>query len=131
VKATVMCLLLLSGCTGSDIPYDYGLVWTCLSPEGCERADEVVLIDRLIVNGEFVDFTSTRTDFYEDAQRVDSDSLPAGCFWLYSFSLFGDAVEPPMVCRTTGGFDWEFSIPNRNPATHSLWLVEARELGIL
>ena len=28
-------------------------------------------------------------------------------------------------------FYWEFSIPNRNPATHSLWLVEARELGIL
>lgn len=131
MKACMFWLLLLSACTGSDLPYDYALTWTCLSPEGCERADEVMLVDRLLINGELVDFMSTRTDFYEDAQRVDSDSLPAGCFWLFSFSLFGDEVEPPVVCRVTGGFDWELSIPNRNPATHSQWLVEARELGIL
>jgi hypothetical protein len=131
VKPRVLWLLLLSACTGSDIPYDYALTWACVSPEGCEREDEVVLVDRLNVNGELFYFASTRTDFYEDAQRVDSDSLPVGCFWLYSFSLFGDAVEPPMVCRMSGGFDWEFAIPNRNPATNSLWRVEARELGLL
>jgi hypothetical protein len=127
----MLWLLLLGACTSSDQPYDYALTWTCLSPGGCERADEVALIDRVLITGEFVDFTSTRTDFYEDAQRVDSDSLPAGCFWLYSFSLFGDEVEPPVVCRTSEGFEWELSIPNRDPATHSLWRVEARKLGFL
>lgn len=131
MKASVLWLLVLSACTSPDVPYDYALTWMCLSPEGCERADEVMLLDRLSVNGEFVDFTSTRTDFYEDAQRVDSDSLPDGCFWLYSFSLFGDEVEPTMVCRTAGGFEWEFAIPNRNPATHSLWRAQARKLGVL
>lgn len=131
MKVSMLSLLLLSACTSSDIPYDYALTWTCLSPEGCEREDEVVLVDRLNVNGELLYFTSTRVDFGEGAQRVDADSLPDGCFWLYGFSLFGDEVEPPMVCRTDGGFDWEFSIPNRNPATHSLWRVEARELGLL
>lgn len=131
MKASMLCLLLLPGCTASDIPYDYGLTWTCLSPEGCERADDVALVDRLNVNGERFYFTSTRADFREIAQRVDSDLLPAGCFWLYSFSLFGEEVEPTMVCRVLGGFDWEFSFSNRNPATHSQWLVEARELGTL
>jgi hypothetical protein len=131
VKARILCMLLLSACD-DKVPYDYGLTWVCQSPEGCERADELKLFDRLNVSDDFFFFLSTRDEYYgEDAQRFGSESLPAGCWWLYGFSIFGQEVEPSKICRTSGGFDLELSIPNRDASTYSQWLVKARELGLI
>jgi hypothetical protein len=130
MKARILCLLLLSACS-DGIVYDYSLTWTCRSPEGCERTEELRFYDRLIVNGDTFFFASSRNEaLIARAQRFGSDPLPAGCFWLYSLALFGDESEPSKVCNTSGGFDMEISIPNRNPATHSQWLAKARELGL-
>ena len=126
----MLCLLLLSACTDSDVAYDYALVWECLSPDGCERDEEVTLVDRLNVSGDFFFFHSTRDMiFFEDAQSVDLGTLPAGCSWLYSFSLFGYELEPSKLCHIEGGFTLELSIPNVITMGHSEWLVEARDLG--
>jgi hypothetical protein len=131
MKATILCVLLLSACA-DKVPYDYGLTWVCMSPDGCERTEELRLIDRLNINGDGFYFASSRDEsFFSGAQRVGSDSLPAGCFWLYSLTLFGDELEPSKCCSTSSGFELELSIPNPNPATHSQWLVEIRELGLL
>jgi hypothetical protein len=112
-----------------DVAYDYALAWICLSPEGCERSEEVMLIDRLSTTGDTLFFESTRSAaYFQSAQRVTSDSLPAGCYLLYGFSLFGHELEPSKLCRTSSGFELELSIPNRNPEIHSEWLVEVREL---
>ncbi len=128
MKARILCLLLLSAC-GDGITYDYSLTWTCMSPEGCERTEELKLYDRLNILGDTFVFASSRNErYFVTSQRFGSDSLPAGCFWLYSLALFGDESEPSKVCSTAGGFELEISIPDRNPATHSQWLAEAREL---
>ena len=129
MKARMLCVLLLSACTDSGIVYDYALTWVCMSPGGCERTEEVMLIDRLSTTGDSFFFQSTRNEPYlQSAQRVESESVPAGCYLLYGFSLFGHELEPSKLCRTPKGFELELSIPNRNPATHSEWLVEVREL---
>lgn len=130
MKARILCSLLLSACSEPEIAYDYAVTWTCHSPEGCERTEELRLLDRLNVSDHFFFFLSTRdTEFDWSAQQVTSDSLPMGCSWLYPFSLFGYELEPSMACRRDGGYEIEFSIPNAIPGTHSLWLVEARDLG--
>jgi hypothetical protein len=82
------------------------------------------------VQGDFFVFTSSRDQYYfETAQRFGLDSLPAGCFWLYSLSLCTREAEPAKVCPVSEGFDMEIAIPDRNSTTHSSWLAEARELG--
>lgn len=130
MKARMLCLLLLSACTEPDVAYDYGLTWMCQSPEGCERAEELELLDRLNVSGEFFFFESTRDmDFHMTAQRIASDALPAGCSWLYGISFLGHELEPSKLCHTADGFELELSIPNALATTHSKWLVEARDLG--
>lgn len=129
MKARFLCVLLLSACS-DGVDYDYALTWTCLSAEGCERTKELKLYDRLSIQGDFFVFTSSRDQYYfETAQRFGSDSLPAGCFWLYSLSLVTHEADPAKVCPVSGGFDMEIEIPDRNPATQSLWHAEARELG--
>lgn len=132
MKSRLLCLLLLSSCS-DEIPYDYALRWMCLSPEGCERVEEVKLIDRLNVDGTFFYFHSTRDQPYssEGAQRFGSESLPAGCWWLHGFAIFGQELEPSKLCSVSGGFDLTLSIPDRNPATRSEWLVKAMEQGLL
>lgn len=129
MKARILCLLLFSACS-DGVAYEYSLTWTCLSPEGCERTEELRFYDRLNITGDTFFFASSRDEpYFRTAQRFGSDSLPAGCFWLYSLSLFGDELEPSKACSTAGGFDMEISIPNRDLATHSQWLARARELG--
>jgi hypothetical protein len=131
MRAGILCLLLLSACD-DKVPYDYGLTWVCLSPEGCERAEALRLFNRLNTYGDSFFFLGTRDEsIYERAQRFGSESLPAGCWWLYGFSAFGRELEPAKACDVSGGFDLELSIPNRNPSTYSQWLVEARELGLI
>lgn len=52
-------------------PCDFGLTWTCQSPEGCERTDAIMLVDRLNVSGNRLFFHSTRTTaFASREQRV-------------------------------------------------------------
>jgi hypothetical protein len=131
VRAEILCLLLLSACA-DKVPYDYELTWVCLSSGGCERTEQAKLIDRLSVSDDFFFFESTQNlSYFEDAQLFDSESLPAGCRWLYGFVVFGHELEPSKVCSTSGGFDLELSIPNRDLATSSQWRVEARELGLI
>jgi hypothetical protein len=132
VKTRILCVLLLLSACADKVPYDYGLTWVCLAPEGCERTEEVMLIDRLNVQDDFFFFHSTRDEqYFEGAQRFGSESLPAGCWWLYGVLLFAKELEPAKVCPTSGGFDMELSIPNRDTMTHSQWRVEARELGVI
>lgn len=130
MKARILWVLLLPACSYLALDgYDYSLTWVCRSPEGCERSAEVALLDRLIVSDHVLGFVSTHNELYsEGAQRVDSDSLPDGCYLVHGLSLFGHELEPSPFCRTSGGFDLELSIPNRDSATQSEWLVEAREL---
>lgn len=140
MKPGVLCLLLLSGCSyfwfpdeGDPVIVDYELTWTCVSLEGCERAADVSRIDRVTVDG-YYDFYFTSTQdpsFGEDALRINSDALGLGCFWLYFLSLFGHELEREQVCLTPGGFEVEVSIPNADPATHSRWLLTARDLSLL
>jgi hypothetical protein len=133
VKARILCLsLLLAACSPSDVGYKYEVSWTCLSPEGCERTDAVMFIDRLNVIESAFFFLSTRTTALDvTGQRVADDSLPEGCEWLYGVTIFAHELEPFQACRTADGYEMEFSIPNAIPTTHSIWLVEARDFGPL
>lgn len=132
MKRAMLCLLLLAACE-LDAARNYSvykLTWTCLSPERCERAQEVMLVNRAkITDGDvFVWFESTRDPaFLSVGQRVLSDELPTECSWLHGFFLFGLELEPSRFCRTSNGFELELSILDQNPATQSEWLVEARE----
>jgi hypothetical protein len=133
MKPAVLCLLLLSACSDLTDVRNYSvyrLTWTCVSPEGCERTDQVALIDhaRIIDRSDFIDFTSTRDGgFREDAQFVPSDSLPPECTWLYGLVLFAHELEPFRFCRISGGFELEPSIPNQDSATSSRWFVKGLE----
>lgn len=135
MKPGILYLLLLTGCSDLWNTANYrihALTWSCLSPEGCERTEQVVLIDRMRVgvDDDLVYFSSTANpDFLELAQAVPSDSLPAGCAWLHAVVLFTHELEPGRLCRTSDALELELSIPNPDPATHSTWLVEGREIG--
>lgn len=132
MKPAVLCLLLLSACE-LDAARNYRvykLTWTCMSPTGCERTEQVELINRAqIVKGDdYVSFESTHDPgFLNFGQLVPSDELPAECSWLYGFTVFEIEVEPSRFCRTSGGFELELSIPDEDSTTHSAWLVEGRE----
>lgn len=139
MKPGVLCLLLLPACSflapADDDPVfrEYVLTWTCVSPEGCERTEEVNRIDRVGVDDYYeFHFKSTQDEsFGQDAQRIDSGSAQSGCYWLYFLSLFGHELERAQTCRTPGGFEIQLSIPNQDPATHSDWLVKGRDLALL
>jgi hypothetical protein len=134
VKFGVLCLLLLPACfllETSDEPYvlEYEVTWICLSPEGCERTDEVSRIDYLTVTN-YYDFhyTSTQDDsFGLDVKGVDSDTLEDDCLWLVFPPLFGQELEWAKTCHLPGGLDTELSIPNADPATSSRWFMKQRD----
>lgn len=132
MKPAVLCLLLLSACEieAARNYREYKLTWTCLSPGGCERAHQVILIERAeIINGsDFITFLNKGEMYFgQTAQMVPSDELPAGCFWLYALTLFTHDLGPSMFCRTSRGFELEIAIPDRDLATQSEWLVEGKE----
>lgn len=134
MKPAILGLLLLSACSYLTTEYNYRayrLAWICQPPGACERTELVALMDRVeIVKGsDLIDFLSTRDEFFlELAQLVPSDSLPPECSLVYSLTLFAHELEPARFCRTSEGFELELSIPNRDPATHSEWLVTGREV---
>jgi hypothetical protein len=134
VKPGMFCLLLLSGCLSTDYraSYEHALTWTCLSPEGCERTDEVARIDRMEQVRFDCHFTSTQDEsFGADATEILAEFLPPGCSWLYFLELFGHELERSRLCSVPGGFELELAIPNQDPTTYSMWLVEGRDVNLL
>lgn len=134
MKPVMLCLLLLSGCLSTDYrtSYEYALTWICMSPEGCEHTEEVAPIDRMVQEGQDCRFSSTQDDsFGADATLIFAEFLPPGCSWLYFLSLFGHQFERSRLCLVPGGFELDLSIPNEDPATSSLWLVEGRDVNLL
>jgi hypothetical protein len=135
VKRGVFCLLLLSACLTSDDSSsvdEYALAWTCRSPEGCERTAEIERIDRATRVRRDYHFTSTQDEaFAAQGKQITSKLLPSHCFWLHYLMLFGHALENTVICFGPGGFELELAIPNQDPATSSLWLVEGRDLALL
>lgn len=138
MKRGMLCLLLLPACSllgpapREPAIFEYVLTWTCLSPEGCERTEEVAQIDYAKFIGRDGWFTSTQDEsFSASAQLFVADSLPDGCAWLDLLSLFGHALERGPLCEVPAGFELELTIPNQDPATSSLWLVEGRLADLL
>lgn len=137
MKHGILCLLLVSACSFSceyeDRPYrGYALTWTCLSPDGCQRAEQVALIDRVgfIADYDYGWFWSTRDDTYEEfGDLVPSDSLPPECYWLTSVTVLAHDLEQSQLCFTEEGFTVEVSIPDRDPPTQSKWRIDGRYLG--
>jgi hypothetical protein len=134
----MICLLLMLACSCSGTLFEerpwlaYTLQWTCVSPEGCERAEQVALIDRagIIDTNEISRFWSTRDRaFLIRADLLHSDSLPPDCFLLSGFALLGHELEPSLLCQTEQGFAVELSVPNRDSPTHSEWRVEGLYTG--
>jgi hypothetical protein len=77
MRPGILCLLFVSACSFLDLPdsppvvYEYALTWTCESPEGCERTDELRRIDRAtITDYRFVRFTSTYDETYEMESEI-------------------------------------------------------------
>lgn len=135
MKRGMLCLLLLSACWSSNEPIveDYALSWTCRSPEGCERIEEVERIDRMkLVDATDCHFTSTQEEsFAADATRIYTTQLPGNCSWLYFLSLFGHELERSVICFGAATFELELSIPNEeDPTTSSMWLVEGRYVDL-
>jgi hypothetical protein len=134
VKYAGLCLLLLPGCLAENpppAPVEYALTWTCQSPEGCERSDEVARIDRVIRERYSYHFTSTEEpSLAADAELIPSDSLPRGCYLLYYLSLFGHELGPSRICHSAAIFELQLAIPNQDPTTSSMWLVEARDVEV-
>ena len=138
MKTGVFCLLLLSACSflapSDELPREeYALTWYCVSPEGCERTEEVTSIDRVTITDLFyLHFTRTEDDaFRVDAQIIITNTHGVDCYELHSLTLFGHELEPSKFCFTPAGFEFELSIPNENPATHSNWVVSGREESLL
>ncbi len=112
-------LLLLPACSFFSPPdgpesYEYVLTWYCISPEGCEHAGEAARIDRATSRAYEFSFTSTQdASFNVEADRLFSESLPAGCSWIYYLSFFGHELERSMLCTSAAGFELEALDPQR------------------
>lgn len=134
MRLGLLCVLLLPGCWSSYQPpeHEYALTWTCLSPEGCERAEAVAQIDGAQRARSDVRFTSTQDEtFGADAKVIATGALPRGCSWLYFLTLFDHELERSRICFVPGGFELELAIPNEDPTTYSMWLVEGRDVELL
>jgi hypothetical protein len=133
MKSAVLCLMLLPACgffepTYEPATYKYALTWYCISPEGCERAQDVAVIDRATEIGYDITLTSTQDPSFEvEGSLIYLDSSPRVCLWVYYLELFGHELEPSRLCHNAGGVELELSIPNEDPATYSKWVVSGRK----
>lgn len=136
-KPGLLCLLLLPACSFFSSSYELGsseyeLTWRCLSPEGCEHAEEVSRIDRARIHGFDFYFESTQDEsFTEEALLLAEDSLGDGCFWVDDVWLFGHELEPSLTCSNPAGLEMRLSIPNEDPTTSSQWFISAWDLSLL
>lgn len=136
MKPGLLCFLLLLSSCRIPVPddpdvYEYELTWYCISPEGCERTEELEQIDHVTEKDYDYYFTSKQDEsFSEAAYRLASDTLPPECYWLYYLTFFGHELEPSKLCYNPVGFELELSIPNQEPTTHSRWVVSARDLAL-
>ena len=139
MKSGLLCLMiLLPACTWrleSDyepLTYEYELTWYCISPEGCERADDAARIDRAVEVDLIVTFTSTQDpSFEEEGTQLSVEPLPEECAWLHYLSFLGRDLEPSLYCHDVSGFELRLSIPNEDPATQSRWVVAGRDVRFL
>lgn len=138
MKPGLACLLLLPACShfvpdGERAPSDYSLTWYCISPEGCERTEEVTRIDQAsITDYYFLHLANSQDDsFVADAQIIVTDSPGDHCARVHFLTLFGHELEPSKFCYNPGGFEIDLSIPNSDPATHSKWVVSGRDTSLL
>lgn len=136
MKSGLLSLLLLSGCSyffpeGSPRRYEYSLAWYCVSPESCERTEDVMRIDRVTVFDYDMHFTSTQDEsFAADALMIVAESLGGGCYYVHNLTLFGHELEPSKLCYNPAGFEIELSIPDPEPATSSKWVVSATDTSL-
>jgi hypothetical protein len=134
MKTGILCLLLLAGCSSTDsrTSHEYALTWTCRSLDGCERTQEVTRIDRMEHVRRDCRFTSTQEESFDvSGTQILTEFLPPGCSWLYFLSLFGHELERSRLCFIPGGLELELTIPNEDPATSSMWLVEGIDVDLL
>jgi len=119
----------VSACGDLSNAYTHSVSWTCISNQGCDRADVVREFDRAWVGSSELRLYSAGDDTSGAAvSRVPSDSVPENCDVLLGLSLFGHALEPVSFCRVPGGFEFELSIPDSNPTSSSEWRVEMQSL---
>lgn len=129
--------LLLPACGFFESSYEpvtqeYELTWHCISPEGCERTEEVERFDHAAKDDLGVIITSTQDPSFEvEGALLYVESLPRGCVWVYYLSFFGRELERSKLCHGVGGFELEISIPNEDPTTHSQWVVSGRDVRFL
>ncbi|ACY13104.1 hypothetical protein [Haliangium ochraceum] len=138
MKYAVLLLPLLSFAVACGPPDNgplrnrYRLDWHCVSPDGCERSEELQRIDRAYSTDYEWEFASTVDDSFEEyAMRILTDSLGSGCAWLYDLTLLGYNLQRSRQCYTVAGFELELSIPNEDPATFSEWVVVGRDIDVL
>jgi hypothetical protein len=137
MKPGMLCLLFVSGCSflfPPDPPppmSEYALTWTCRSPEGCERTEDLARIDRMKNVGDESHLWSTQdASIGVDGIFGLATGLPGWCSWLYNLTFFGHDLERSQFCQVPGGMELELSIPNEDPTTSSMWLVEGRDLDV-
>lgn len=137
MNARILCFALVLACSFScdfeNRPWRaYSLTWTCLSADGCERAEQVARLDRvgIQITDDFCWFWSTKDGaFRVYADLVDPGSLPPDCFMMYGFSIFANELDPAQLCRDENGFVMELLIPDRDSPSHSKWRVDGLYTG--
>lgn len=121
--------VLLFGCGETSYLSNHSATWICLSPEGCARADVVPDFDRAWIDDSQIHLhSSSDASAANSASRIPSDAAPEGCDLLVGLNLFGHALEPLTICRVTGGYSVELSIPDPTPSRASEWRLEMRPL---
>lgn len=121
--------VLLFGCGETSYLSNHSATWICLSPAGCARADVVPDFDRAWIEDKQIFLHSSGDATVSNrASRLPSDTAPAGCDLLVGLNLFGHALEPLTICRTTGGYSIELSIPDPTSSSASEWRIELRPL---
>lgn len=119
----------LMGCEQSSDPYTHSMSWSCISAQGCTRADVVQKYDRACIDTTEVFFFTTDDPIGSvSMSRIPAESDADECDELLGLNLFGYPLEPLLLCRASYGFVVELAIPDSNPATSSAWRVEMRPL---
>jgi hypothetical protein len=66
-----------------------------------------------------------------DAKVIVTDALPRGCSWAVFPDLVGPRAGAIEDLLRAGGVELDLAIPNEDPTTYSMWLVEGRDVNLL